>query len=67
MSMYRFLVPFEDVLDLDGVGPLFAGQPPGFVTFYKAEVGRPGLLFNTYPCRKLVNHDHDSVGSADTH
>jgi salicylate hydroxylase len=51
MSMYRFLQPFPKVLADPQAGRFFQGQPSGFTTFYKTEVGRPGLLLNTYPCR----------------
>ncbi|OQV06923.1 FAD binding domain-containing protein [Cladophialophora immunda] len=51
MSMYRFLQPFDKVLAHPEAGPFYQNQPPGFTTFYKTEVGRPGLLLNTYPCR----------------
>lgn len=51
MSMYRFLQPFDQVLAHPEAGPFYRGQKPGFTTFYKAAVGRPGLLINTYPCR----------------
>ncbi|OAP64943.1 hypothetical protein AYL99_00915 [Fonsecaea erecta] len=51
MSMYRFLQPFDTVLAHPAAGRFYQNQPPGFTTFYKTEVGRPGLLLNTYPCR----------------
>ncbi|KIX09445.1 uncharacterized protein Z518_00525 [Rhinocladiella mackenziei CBS 650.93] len=51
MSMYRFLQPFKRVLAHPEAGEFYKGQLPGFTTFYKTEVGRPGLLINTYPCR----------------
>ncbi|EXJ56296.1 uncharacterized protein A1O5_12563 [Cladophialophora psammophila CBS 110553] len=51
MSMYRFLQPFDKVLAHPEAGQFYKNQPPGFTTFYKTEVGRPGLLINTYPCR----------------
>ncbi|KIW81858.1 hypothetical protein Z517_04884 [Fonsecaea pedrosoi CBS 271.37] len=51
MSMYRFLQPFDKVLAHPEAGKFYQNQPPGFTTFYKTEVGRPGLLLNTYPCR----------------
>lgn len=51
MSMYRFLQPMANVLHHPEAGKFFKDQPPGFTTFYKTEVGRPGLLLNTYPCR----------------
>lgn len=51
MSMYRFLQPFDQILANEKAGPIYKDQPSGFTTFYKTEVGRPGLLLNTYPCR----------------
>ena len=51
MSMYRFLQPFDKVLAHPEAGQFYKGRPSGFTTFYKTEVGRPGLLINTYPCR----------------
>ena len=51
MSMYRFLQPFEQVLAHPEAGQFYKDRPPGFTTFYNSEVGRPGLLINTYPCR----------------
>ena len=51
MSMYRFLQPMERVLAHPEAGKFYQGRPAGLTTFYKTEVGRPGLLLNTYPCR----------------
>ncbi|KAJ9500895.1 hypothetical protein H2202_003453 [Exophiala xenobiotica] len=51
MSMYRFLQPFDKVLAHPEAGQFYKDKPSGFTTFYKTEVGRPGLLINTYPCR----------------
>jgi hypothetical protein len=52
MSMYRFLVPIEKIMDDEATRSFYQNELPGFLTFYKTEVGRPGLLLNTYPCRK---------------
>ena len=52
MSMYRFLIPMEKIMADDSTRAFYENELPGFVTFYKTEVGRPGLLLNTYPCRK---------------
>jgi salicylate hydroxylase len=49
--MYRFLQPFDKVLAHPEAGQFYKDKPSGFTTFYKSEVGRPGLLLNTYPCR----------------
>ena len=51
MSMYRFLQPMSAILSDSQAQRFYADQPSGFSTFYKTEVGRPGLLLNTYPCR----------------
>jgi salicylate hydroxylase len=51
MSMYRFLQPMEKILAHSQANQFYDGRPPGFTTFYKTEVGRPGHLINTYPCR----------------
>ncbi|KAK5452820.1 hypothetical protein LTS15_006968 [Exophiala xenobiotica] len=51
MSMYRFLQPFDKVLAHPEAGQFYKNKPSGFTTFYKTEVGRLGLLINTYPCR----------------
>ena len=51
MSMYRFLQPFQQVLEHPQTNQFYVDRPAGFTTFYKSEVGRPGLLLNTYPCR----------------
>lgn len=50
--MYRFLVPMEKIMADDTTRAFYENELPGFVTFYKTEAGRPGLLLNTYPCRK---------------
>ena len=51
MSMYRFLQPMSQILSHPLAGEFYKDRPSGFTTFYKTEVGRPGLLINTYPCR----------------
>lgn len=51
MAMYRFLQPMSRILSSDLCAKYYAEQPPGFTTFYKNEVGRPGHMLNTYPCR----------------
>jgi salicylate hydroxylase len=51
MSMYRFLQPFDQILSHPEARQFYENRAPGFTTFYKTEVGRPGLLINTYPCR----------------
>ncbi|KEF57291.1 uncharacterized protein A1O9_05208 [Exophiala aquamarina CBS 119918] len=51
LSMYRFLQPFEKVLAHPEAGKFYQNQPSGFTTFYKAAIGRPGHMMNTYPCR----------------
>ncbi|KIW63663.1 hypothetical protein PV04_08648 [Phialophora macrospora] len=51
MSMYRFLQPMDRILAHPEAGQFYKDRPPGFTTFYKTEVGRPGLLINTYQCR----------------
>ena len=51
MSMYRFLQSYSDIMSRPEAAQFYEGQPSGFTTFYKTEVGRPGLLLNTYPCR----------------
>lgn len=51
LSIYRFLVPFEQMVNYPETKEFFADGARGFTTFYKAEVGRPGRLFNTYGCR----------------
>lgn len=51
MSIYRFFQPFDKISAHPAAGQFFENQPSGFTTFYKTEVGRPGLLLTTYPCR----------------
>lgn len=51
LSIYRFLVPFEQMVDYPETKDFFADGARGFTTFYKAEIGRPGPLFNAYGCR----------------
>lgn len=51
LSMYRFLQPIEKILADSETAQFYKDQDPGFSTFYKAEVGKPGHLLNTYPCR----------------
>lgn len=51
MSMYRFLQPFDKVMAKEQAAKFYRDQPSGFTTFYKTQVGRPGHLLNTYPCR----------------
>lgn len=50
--MYRFLVPMEMIMDDQTTRGFYENEPTGFLVFYKTEAGRPGLLLNTYPCRK---------------
>ncbi|KPI35784.1 6-hydroxynicotinate 3-monooxygenase [Cyphellophora attinorum] len=52
MSMYRFLQPISDIMDRPEAAQFYKDQQPGFSTFYKAAVGKPGHLLNTYPCRR---------------
>jgi len=42
--MYRFLVPMEKIMADDTTRAFYENELPGFVTFYRTEVGRPGLL-----------------------
>jgi salicylate hydroxylase len=51
LSIYRFLVPTKDIMDDPKTRGLFKGKSTGFTTFYKTEIGRPGNLLQTYPCR----------------
>ncbi|KAI0010019.1 FAD/NAD(P)-binding domain-containing protein [Xylariaceae sp. FL0662B] len=51
MSIYRILQPFDRILQDAAIAKLYRDQPSGLTTFYKADVGRPGLLLTTYPCR----------------
>ena len=51
MSMYRFLQPMALILSDPLTSQFYKDRAPGFTTFYKTAVGRPGLLLNTYPCR----------------
>ncbi|ETN41513.1 uncharacterized protein HMPREF1541_03449 [Cyphellophora europaea CBS 101466] len=51
MSMYRFLQPIDKIMARPETAQFYKDQAPGFSTFYKAQVGRPGHLLNTYPCR----------------
>ena len=51
LSIYRFLLPVQDIMADPATKTLFEGFPTGFTTFYKTEVGRPGNLLQTYPCR----------------
>jgi hypothetical protein len=44
-------VPRKDILDDPKTRGLFEGVSTGFTTFYKAEIGRPGNLLQTYPYR----------------
>ncbi|KAI1081640.1 FAD/NAD(P)-binding domain-containing protein [Whalleya microplaca] len=52
MSIYRILQPLDRLLQDETIAKLYKNQPSGFTTFYKTEVGHPGLLLTTYPCRK---------------
>ena len=52
MSMYRFLQPFGEIMTRPEAAQFFKDQLPGFSTFYKAAIGRPGHLLNVYPCRR---------------
>lgn len=51
LSMYRFLQPIDRILARPETAQFYKDQEPGFSTFYKGQVGRPGHLLNTYPCR----------------
>jgi salicylate hydroxylase len=51
LSMYRFLQPIDNIMSRPETAQFYKDQPPGFSTFYKTAVGRPGHLLNTYPCR----------------
>lgn len=50
-SMYRFLQPMDKILAQPSTAQFYHNQKPGFSTFYKTSVGKPGHLLNTYPCR----------------
>jgi salicylate hydroxylase len=51
LSMYRFMQPMDKVMTQEETAQFYKDQKPGFSTFYKAAVGKPGHLLNTYPCR----------------
>lgn len=50
LSIYRFLLPVEEIQKDPVTADLFKGSS-GFSIFYKTEMGRPGNLLQTYPCR----------------
>lgn len=51
LSMYRFLQLNASVMERPEAAQFYRDQPPGFCTFYKTVVGKPGHLLNTYQCR----------------
>lgn len=51
LSIYRFLLPLQSITGDPQTSALFSNKPTGFTIFYKTEVGRPGNLLQTYPCR----------------
>lgn len=51
VSIYRFMIPMEQVCEYPEVEQFLPKDAHGFTIFYKTKVGRPGLLLTTYPNR----------------
>lgn len=51
LSIYRFMQPISSILDHPLASHFYRDQPSGFAAFFVNEVGKPGVLLNTYPVR----------------
>lgn len=51
LSIYRFMQPISSILDHPSASHFYRGQPSGFTAFFVNQVGKPGVLLNTYPVR----------------
>ncbi|KAG8165745.1 hypothetical protein KVR01_004297 [Diaporthe batatas] len=51
LSIYRFMQPISSILEDPQAGHFYRDQPSGFTAFFVSQVGRPGVLLNTYPVR----------------
>lgn len=51
LSIYRFMQPISSILDHPLAGHFYRDQPSGFTAFFVNQVGKPGVLLNTYPVR----------------
>lgn len=50
-SIYRFMKPMSSMLDHPSASHFYKGQPTGMTVFFVNQVGKPGVLLNTYPVR----------------
>lgn len=51
LSIYRFMQPISSILEDPQAGHFYRDQPSGFTAFFVNQVGKPGVLLNTYPVR----------------
>lgn len=51
LSIYRFMQPMSSILDHPSASHFYRDQPSGFTAFFVSQVGKPGVLLNTYPVR----------------
>lgn len=51
LSIYRFMQPISSILNHPSAGTFYRDQPSGFTAFFVNQVGKPGVLLNTYPVR----------------
>lgn len=51
LSIYRFMQPISSILDHPSASHFYRDQPSGFTAFFVNQVGKPGVLLNTYPVR----------------
>lgn len=51
LSVYRFMQPIASILKHPLASHFYRDQPSGFTAFFIGQVGKPGVLLNTYPVR----------------
>lgn len=51
LSIYRFMKPMSSFLEHPSASHFYKGQPTGMTVFFVNQVGKPGVLLNTYPVR----------------
>lgn len=51
LSIYRFMKPISSILEHPSASHFYRYQPSGFTVFFVNQVGKPGVLLNTYPVR----------------
>lgn len=51
LSIYRFMQPISSILNHPLASHFYRNQPSGFTAFFVNQVGKPGVLLNTYPVR----------------